>query len=1108
MEEKRSYLDQLQFDPKLAQSVVAKYLTNFRYVLLLIIAITVAGVFSFLNLPRRLNPQVNIPIVSVTTPLLGASPEDVESLITIPIEDKIAGLEGVNTIASTSLDNFSAVSVQFQSGTSPDKAKDNVQSAVDTITNLPNQAKTPNVQKLDFENQPVWTFLITSNQDEASLMRFGENLKDRLERLSSVKQVNIAGSEEEEIQVFVKPSVQKDYNIDPQTISRAIQASIHAQPAGNLNTENSSFALTIDPTTKSLDELRDININVGTQIVKLSDVATISVRSKPNQPRAYYATNDALPQKAITFSVFKTDSANIDKTVNAVKAETGKALGENPNKFNLLTIINLSDEVDKQFSDLLSSFRDTILLVIVVLFLFLGIRQALIVAFCIPLSFLVSFTVMQTVGLTLNFLSLFSLILALGLLVDDAIVVVTATTAYWRSRKFTPNETGLLVLRDFIVPIWSTTITAVWAFLPLLVASGIIGEFIKSISIVVSATLLASTAIAILITLPMMMVFLKPDFPNRVKLMFWFLLFLVLLGVVVTLSLKSPLLPINIVTAIVLAIVGFKLRHQLLQETNNWLSKIFDSRALTTRVAKIMDSGVIDSTKFATRYQNLIDKVLSSRSFRNKTLIIVVVFAIFSYLLLPLGFVTNEFFPKTDQGTLYVSVELPAGTNLDTAEKEAKTLVEDLRKTEGVKYATAETGRSISTEDFFGPQSATNNILFTLVLPDKKERKVKSIEIAQVLRDKYENNYYRGKLSVIEQSSGPPAGADLQIKFLGDDPKALNAQADKVVSYLRSRQAINNIQKSIKSGGGKIVFVPDRVKIAQTGITESELGSQLRTYASGFTLDSNAKISGKEKDIVFRTNSSFQQPESLGSLNIKTQTGDFPLSALGTLEFKPTATRITREDQKRTLSVTAGVVNSKQIAAENKNLQDFATKLSLPTGYEWKIGGVNEENQKSVNSIFQAMTIAFILIAATMVIQFGSYRKAFIILLLIPLAISGVFIVFALTATPLSFPTLIGILALFGIVVYQSMLIVDKIGRNQRAGMYLKHAISDAAASRVEPIMFGTITTVVGLIPITLSDPLWRGLGGAIIAGLLFSGAIMLLFIPVVYYKFYEKEVA
>ena len=215
--------------------------------------------------------------------------------------------------------------------------------------------------------------------------------------------------------------------------------------------------------------------------------------------------------------------------------------------------------------------------------------------------------------------------------------------------------------------------------------------------------------------------------------------------------------------------------------------------------------------------------------------------------------------------------------------------------------------------------------------------------------------------------------------------------------------------------------------------------------------------------------------------------------------MEPNPTRITREDGKRTLSVSAGVEKGYSISTLNKELESKADALNLPSGYSWKTGGVNDENNKSVQSIMQAMILSAALIFGTMVIQFNSFRKALIVLLVIPLAVSGVFILFALTGTPLSFPALIGILALFGIVVNNSIIMVDKINRNMDAGLPLDQAISEGAASRLEPILLTALTAIVGLIPITFSDPIWRGLGGAIIAGLTFSGVAKLLFIPVIY---------
>jgi multidrug efflux pump subunit AcrB len=229
-----------------------------------------------------------------------------------------------------------------------------------------------------------------------------------------------------------------------------------------------------------------------------------------------------------------------------------------------------------------------------------------------------------------------------------------------------------------------------------------------------------------------------------------------------------------------------------------------------------------------------------------------------------------------------------------------------------------------------------------------------------------------------------------------------------------------------------------------------------------------------------------------------------PLLSLGSLSIKSNPTLITRENGKRTISVTASVTAGYSATVKNAGLDKYVNSLNLPPGYSWATGGVNQQNDQSVESILEAMVLSFMLIVITMILQFSSFRKALIVMLVIPLSISGVFIVFGITQTPLSFPALIGILALFGIVVKNSILIVDKINQNRRAGLLFKDAIIDAAESRMEPIALTSFTAIIGLIPITLSNPLWQGLGGAIIAGLIFSGSIMLFFIPVIYYYIFQ----
>ncbi|MDO8658760.1 MAG: efflux RND transporter permease subunit, partial [Candidatus Levybacteria bacterium] len=520
---------------------------------------------------------------------------------------------------------------------------------------------------------------------------------------------------------------------------------------------------------------------------------------------------------------------------------------------------------------------------------------------------------------------------------------------------------------------------------------------------------------------------------------------------------------------------------------------------------RYLDQGFISFEHIGRIYRKLLDRILSNSKNRKRVIIIVILFSIFSYILVPLGFVRNEFFPKSNQNYLYVNIELPAGTNLDVAEKETLFMLNQLRETKGVLFVSANIGLGLNQGGAFLPQGF-NNILFSLVLEEKEHRKLSSIDIAEKLRNKYKT-YAKGNFSVTEASGGPPAGADVQIKLFGDDLGVLDSLADKLILYLKTQPGLDNIDKSIKPGTSKIVFLPDKDKITEYGLSIDTIGFWLRTYVSGFSTV-NIKLEGStdSKDITIRTSSTEQFAETITNLSIPTPNGNIPISSLGTFSVEANPTIITREDGKRTISVIASARKGFSVSVANQKLQKYADTLNLPQGYSWSTGGANEENQKSVNSILQAMLLSFLLILVTMVLQFNSFRRAFIVMLVIPLSISGVFIIFALFHIPLSFPALIGVLALFGIVVKNAILIVDKIMANIKAGLDYKYAIIDGAESRLEPIALTSFAAILGLVPITLSNALWQGLGGAIIAGLLFSGSIMLFFIPVVYYIMFNTK--
>lgn len=1104
-----SYLKQLKFDPQLAKGFVSSILTNFRVTILIVLAIIVAGIFALINLPRRINPEVNIPIVFISTFFPGAGPQDVERLVTVPLEEALQGVEGIDTYSSNSVENVSTIVIQFQSTVDIDTATADVQKAVDGVRDLPEDANDTSVMALDFEDIPVINFAIVTDADPASLAQFAKQMKDRVEEVPTINNVAVSGAEESEIEVFISPEKYLQYAINPLQLQGAIAAALRTYPVGVVSTSNSTLSFSVDLTQTTLEKLRTLPVQFGDTSFALGDVAEISVTSIENQARSYIATNDQPATRTVSFAVYKNTGADLEKSASAAKDAAQEVIDEHDGRFTMIVTTDFEKEIRDQFVGLVEDFSTSILLVFITLLLFLGFRQALLASFVIPLSFFATFAAMYWLDIQLSFLSLFSLLLGLGMIVDDTIVIISAMTDYYKTKKFTPEQTGLLVWNDYLIPTLTSNLTNVWSFLPLLIAAGIIGEFTKVISIVVTIALVGSTAIALIITIPFMMIVLKPEIPGRVKTLG------LVLGLVATLALIgiflsfSPVMPVIVIVAILFFVVTYIIRKQL-SESISARIKANPSLPVARRVLGRLNTGFISTDRYLGRYKSVLRRILESKAARRSTIAAVVILSLFSYLLVPLGLVKNVFFPEGPVDYFNIAVELPEATKLEVTEAETIRLANEFRQTEGIDYVIADIGRGTDQSSISVGQTETNIVNFSLNLVPEDDRVRDSIEIAQEMREKYEN-YSVGELQVVELSGGPPAGEDLQVTLLGDDLATLEQLGEKVKQYLQTKEGVTNASVSVPPGTSKLLFEPDLNKLQDTGVSLDQIGLISRLFVSGLTVD-QARLDQPECEdecsIVLRLSKESLSADDLTLITVPTATGQqVPLSALGEMKLTQNPTIISRLDGKRSITITGATLPGYNPVELGQDLQNYVNgDLNMPAGYTTQTGGVNEENQESITSILQAMVISLILIMGTMVVQLQSFRKAIIVMLVIPLAVTGVFIIFATLGIPLSFAALIGVLALFGIVVKNSIMIVDKINRNLEVGLPFTEAVTDGATSRLEPIFFSSITNIIGLIPITVSDPFWRGLGGAIIAGLSMSGIIMLFFIPVVYYVWFAQE--
>ncbi len=1111
------YLRKLEFDPRLRQGFFNFFVTRPRVVLLLIAGISFWGLWSFGELPRESNPEVKIPIAIVATAFPGASPSDIEELVTKKIETKIAGLSGVKKITSGSANSLSAITVEYEASEPLEDAIRTLRDAVsDVKSDLPDDAEDPVVKEISFDDQPILTIALSGPQNGLLLRDTAERVQDELEKISGVREVNISGGDIREISVSYNPEKLSALNISIDEANRAIALANRAIPAGTFDGERFTYPVRTDARFFTAEELGNIPLrffeNGGAILLK--DIAVVEEHAAKRDILSRLSVNGSSPENAVTLDIVKRTGGNIIETVDEASRTMERLAETFPSETQWTVTVDFAKEIRRNFDELTRDFFITVGLVMGTLLLIVGLKEAIIAGMTIPLVFFVTFGTMLISGISLNFLSLFSLLLSMGLLVDDAIVVVSATKQYLRTGKFTPEEAVLLVLRDFKVVLTTTTLTTLWAFLPLLLATGIIGQFIRSIPITVSVTLAASLAIALMINHPLAAALERIRFTKN-----WFLLSLATLA-----SLAGYGIFLRNTWGIALAILALisMLRLAFWFFARNGKSTLMKNAALVEQEwesddlikARLKEAGnhrdktwkdrlihgAIHFDSIIPPYERLLRYILGSAKRKWTTLVGVGALFLGSLLLPALGIVPMEFFPPSDEELIFVNIEAEPGlalTETDTITEHVEQRL--LKYPEIVDFSTI-VGSAGMSQDGTGATGGNASHLagITVKLSDKHDRNRASFELADIIRDDLQN-ISGANIRVASLAGGPPSGSAFEARVSGDDLGEIEKIAEDLKNILADIPGTTNTTTSLKNAPADYTFALDQSRLAAYGLDATSVGSTLRTAISGTEVTTVLR----EKDeigVIARFN-----PEAIPTLNdlknieFKNTRGNaIRLDDIATIELKPSLESITRIDQKRSVLISSGVETGTR---PNEVLATFQQKVQeeyrLPDGYTLTYGGENEQNEESVTSILRALVIAIILIVATLIIQFNSITQAIIVLTTLPLAMIGVFVGMAIFGIPLSFPGLIGILALFGIVVKNAIILIDKMNLNWASGLNFDEAIIDAGKSRIEAIFITSFSTILGLVPITLSDALWRALGTAIIFGLAVSSFFTLLVIPI-----------
>lgn len=1116
------YLEKLTFHEDDRKSFLNFFIVNFRVVILLIIMLTGVGIFSFLKTPREMNPEVKIAMGFVSTAYPGASPADVEELVTKKLETKISGLTGIKKIESSSMSSYSLITVTFESTVD---LNDAIRKLTDKVNeaqpDLPAEANKSTVKEVSMSDRSIITFALSGSLDPYVLRRTGDDLADKLEQLPGVREVKVSGGEQREFEIAYDPAKLNYYGLSLDAANAVVKAANVAYPAGNFEGARYVYPVRTDGRFWSAAALADLPITHGDDgsVVYLKDLGQVSEKAVSRTVYARASLKGGVARPAVTIEIIKRSGGNIMDVVASARAVVARQAAATPGLTYDVTT-NESKKIGEQFNQLSHDLALTIILVFGVLFLIIGVKEAFVAGIAIPLVFFATFGVMLWQGLSLNFLSTFALLLSLGLLVDDAIVVVSATKMYLRTGKFTPEEAVLLVLKDFKVVLTTTTLTTVWAFVPLLLTTGIIGSYIRTVPITVSTTLIVSLIVALIINHPLAAVLERVRLTRR---SFWLTYVALFAGAALCLVTGAAVGAVvgGLLTVLLVVMMRwyFGRGRELLVRNATLMAREWKDDNLIKR--KLADAdhddgslssrflrGIVHLDAALPWYDRSLRRLLATRKTRLATVGGIVAVLLVAILLPVLGIVKTEFFPKSDGQTIYLNYRGPTGLKLDETDKVARQVEAKLRTYPEIEnfQTLVGTHRGASSLAAAGDSPELFAVIITLV--PEESRTTASFDFADRVRTDLKDAARDGTLTVESESSGPPSGAAFQAKISGDDLTVLSKEAAELKSLAEGIPGVTNVENSMRPAPAEYTFTLDPVLLERNSLSASYVGAIMRAAISGVEV---TKVMRDEKQISVtarvdkRLLPDLKAVQDLEILNAKKQV--VALKDVAKIELRPAVATITRVDQHRTVSLSA-TINATTTSTEV--LAEFQRRLAahgpLPDGYTISYGGENEANAESVTSILYAMIVAIALIIATLVIQFNSFTQAAIVVAAIPLSLIGVFFGLAVSRVSLSFPGLIGVLALFGIVVKNSIILVDKINLNLRSGIPFEDALVDAGKSRFEAIFITSICTILGILPITLSNPMWQGLGSTIIFGLSVSSFLTLFIVPTLYAMLIKKE--
>jgi multidrug efflux pump subunit AcrB len=1074
--------------------------------MVLAVILLVFGTYCYNILPRESEPDITIPNVFVSTSYKGVSSADIETSITIEIEKKLKGLEGVKTIRSVSSEGLSSINIEFVTGTDIDDALRKVKDRVDEAKNdLPaDLEQDPSVFEVNFSELPIVVFSLSGTCGNVCLKDIADDLKDEIEAIQGVLEVEITGGLEREIRVEAFPEKLAYYNIPIMSLERVVVSENSNTSGGVIRLGDGRFQLRVPGEFKNPEEI--YGLIVGThqgQPIYLKDVAQVVDGFKDEVSRSRLNGREA-----VTLMVKKRAGENIIFITDAVDALLEKVQPTWPRGTEITKLMDKAKDIQMMVADLENNILSGLVLVVLVIFFAMGLRNAIIVSLAIPFSMLLSFIVLYLLGITLNMVVLFSLSLALGMLVDNAIVIVENIYRYLE--QGVPRlQAAMRATSEVAYAVIGSTLTTLAAFSPMLFWPGIMGEFMSYLPLTLIVTLSSSLFVAMVINPAFASIFMKIKGARAVQ-------------------------------------IGTAANGDSAEE-----------------ILRAGEKPVAIDTIWLKTYSSFLEFALHYR----KTVVFIsfaLLIFFFQIWMLVVGIEKPiEFFPSIDPKSMYVNIDSPEGAGLDYLDNLARHVemhVNGLDEEEIAKQiAEGDTLDNIYSQSYrikkhemreeqisYGPSDLANieyvyskavttsgaGMIFDPNAPnhvgiqfvDLEMRKTSSVATLEEIRHRVKE-IPGAKITVAEQAEGPPTGAPINIEIAGDDFQILGSISKAIKDIISKVPFVEDVRDDYFEGTPTVRIRVDRQKAALFGLTTDGIGFALKTAYNGLDV-STYREGDEDYDITVQLSDSNRRvTDVLHELLLPTPSGKLvPLTSLATIDFAGGLGDIVRINHERVVTVKANVDESKIPGpVARAQAEEFLKKLPLPPGYRTTFTGEFEFQKESEDFLSKAFVIALFLIFLILVTQFNSVSQPFIIMTSIILSLGGAFLGLTVLRSPFGIiMTGVGVISLGGVVVNNGIVLIDYINKLRNRGFAVKEAVIAAGATRLRPVLLTAITTILGLLPmvtgvsfdfhklaiswVSESSQWWRSMAIVVIFGLMVATFLTLVVVPTIYVSFHTTS--